>query len=84
MVMRTSPRSKCLDILSKQTETAHFRTHLRRDHECRVGLDPRGVARAAAEVFDSLFCNMVDAGEAGGILDDILIRLAGYLGRPRP
>jgi type IV pilus assembly protein PilC len=31
------------------------------------------------KVFDSLFCNMVDAGEAGGILDNILQRLAGYL-----
>lgn len=29
--------------------------------------------------FDNLFCNMVKAGEAGGVLDVILNRLAGFL-----
>jgi type IV pilus assembly protein PilC len=31
------------------------------------------------DAFDNLYVNRVDAGEAGGILDDILARLAGYL-----
>jgi type IV pilus assembly protein PilC len=30
-------------------------------------------------VFDELFVNMVEAGEAGGILDDILMRLATFI-----
>lgn len=30
-------------------------------------------------VFDSLYCNMVEAGESGGTLDVILQRLAGYI-----
>jgi type IV pilus assembly protein PilC len=30
-------------------------------------------------VFDNLFVNMVEAGEAGGVLDDILMRLATYI-----
>ena len=28
--------------------------------------------------FDTLYCNLVDAGETGGILDDLLDRLAAY------
>jgi len=31
------------------------------------------------EIFDSLYCNMIDAGETGGILDTILSRLAGFM-----
>jgi type IV pilus assembly protein PilC len=31
------------------------------------------------KVFDDLYCNMIDAGEIGGILDTILSRLAGYM-----
>ncbi|UCF79175.1 MAG: type II secretion system F family protein, partial [Candidatus Eiseniibacteriota bacterium] len=32
-----------------------------------------------SRVFDDLFVNMVESGEAGGILDDILMRLASYI-----
>lgn len=35
--------------------------------------------RRHPKIFDSLFCNMVEAGEVGGILDVILLRLAGYI-----
>src|SRR6476661_2131004 len=31
------------------------------------------------DIFDDLFRNMVAAGEAGGILDEILMRLATYI-----
>src|SRR5690606_34034525 len=31
------------------------------------------------KAFDALFCNMVRAGEAGGVLDVILNRVAGFL-----
>ena len=31
------------------------------------------------QVFDNLFCNMIEAGEMGGILDTILSRLATFM-----
>ena len=31
------------------------------------------------KLFDKLYCNMVQAGEMGGILDDVLSRLAAYM-----
>ena len=80
MVNAGLPLVQCLDILSKQSESAHFRqviTDVMRDVEAGSTLAEALGKRPA--VFDSLFTNMVDAGEAGGILDDILARLAGYL-----
>jgi type IV pilus assembly protein PilC len=37
--------------------------------------------RKYPKVFDQLYVNMVEAGEAGGILDTILERLSGYMER---
>jgi type IV pilus assembly protein PilC len=31
------------------------------------------------DVFDNLFCGMIKAGEAGGVLDGVLLRVAGFL-----
>jgi len=33
--------------------------------------------------FDNLYCNLVEAGEAAGILDQLLDRLAVYMEKPR-
>src|ERR1017187_5843617 len=35
--------------------------------------------RLYTKIFDPLYCNMVEAGETGGILDTILQRLSGYI-----
>lgn len=80
MVNAGLPLVQCLDILSKQSESQHFRqviTDVTRDVE--AGSTLAEALGKRPKVFDSLFVNMVDAGEAGGILDDILARLAGYL-----
>ena len=71
---------QCLDILSKQSETAGFRSVIADVmHDVEAGSTLSESLGRRPTVFDSLFVNMVDAGEAGGILDDILGRLATYL-----
>lgn len=80
MVNAGLPLVQCLDILSKQAEGAHFRSVISAVmHDVEAGATLAESLGKRPKVFDSLFCNMVDAGEAGGILDNILQRLAGYL-----
>jgi len=74
------PLLTCLEILSKQTESAGLKTVLgevRADVE--GGLSLADALRRQPKVFDNLFVNMVESGETGGALDTILQRLATYL-----
>jgi len=74
------PLLTCLEILSKQTESAGLKTALgevRADVE--GGLSLADALRRQPKVFDNLFVNMVESGETGGALDTILQRLATYL-----
>jgi type IV pilus assembly protein PilC len=74
------PLVQCLDILSKQTEEANFRAVIAEVmHDVEAGTTLAEALSKQPHVFDSLFVNMVDAGEAGGILDKILQRLATYI-----
>jgi type IV pilus assembly protein PilC len=74
------PLVQCLEILAQQQDNKHFQmvlTQTRQDVE-------EGSTLAAAmarhiKVFDQLFVNMIEAGEAGGILDLILQRLSTYI-----
>jgi type IV pilus assembly protein PilC len=74
------PLVQCLEILGTQQENKGFRQILlqvRQDVESGSSL---AVAlRKHPKAFDDLYCNMVAAGEAGGILDTILQRLAQYI-----
>jgi type IV pilus assembly protein PilC len=80
MISAGLPLVQCLDILAKQTSNKHLSkvvTEVTRDVEAGSTLaDALGKNRG---VFDDLFRNMVAAGEAGGILDEILSRLATYI-----
>ncbi len=74
------PLLSCLEILSKQTESQALKRVLgevRNDVE--GGLSLADALRKQPKTFDSLFVNMVEAGETGGALDVILQRLALYL-----
>jgi type IV pilus assembly protein PilC len=74
------PILQCLDILQTQQENKTFKRILKQIKESVEG----GATLAESlkkfpKEFDDLFTNMIAAGEAGGILDAILKRLAGYL-----
>ncbi|MDM7915915.1 MAG: type II secretion system F family protein, partial [Candidatus Eisenbacteria bacterium] len=80
MINSGLPLVQCLDILSKQAESANFRQIIAGVmHDVEAGSTLSESLGRRPQVFDTLYCNMVDAGEAGGIQDDILQRLAGYL-----
>ena len=74
------PLVQCLEILGTQEPNKTFK---------RVILDVKGSVEGGATfadslkrhptVFDSLFVNLIAAGEIGGILDTILNRLATYI-----
>lgn len=74
------PLVQCLEILSSQADDEKFGKILdkvRRDVE--GGSTLADALRQHPSAFTELYCNMVAAGEAGGILDVILRRLATYL-----
>jgi len=74
------PIIQCLDILYSQQKNTTFKKMLKQIKESVEG----GATLAEAlkkfpKHFDDLFVNMIAAGEAGGILDAILRRLAAYM-----
>ena len=74
------PLVQCLDILGSQTENktlAKTVNQVRSDVES--GATFADALKKHPKIFDSLYCNMVAAGEAGGILDTILGRLATFM-----
>jgi type IV pilus assembly protein PilC len=74
------PLVQCLEILGTQEEDKHFgRVILETRAEVENGASLADAMRKNPKVFDPLFTNMIAAGEAGGILDTILKRLATYI-----
>lgn len=74
------PLVQCLEILSTQSENKSMSSALkdiRQDVES--GATFTDALRKHPKVFNDLYVNMVAAGEAGGILDTILNRLAAYI-----
>ena len=73
------PLVQCLQILGKQQSNPTFKrilTTIQGDVE--TGTTLADSMRKHPKAFDSLYCNMIEAGELGGILDTILSRLAGF------
>ena len=74
------PLVQCLEILGTQEEDKNFGlVILETRSEVEGGASLADAMRKNPKVFDALFTNMIAAGEAGGILDTILKRLAVYI-----
>jgi type IV pilus assembly protein PilC len=73
------PMVQCLDILSKQMDSPEFRRIVGEIKDSvSSGSTLSEAMKKHKKVFDDLYVNMVEAGEMGGALDTILVRLAGY------
>ena len=74
------PLVLCLEILGSQDPDPNFgATILQVRADVENGQSLADAMRKHPKAFDALFTNMVAAGEAGGILDTILKRLATYI-----
>lgn len=73
------PMVQCLDILANQVENRELAKIV---NEVKEGVQGGATLSEALsrhpKVFDYLYTNMVEAGEMGGALDAILVRLAVY------
>jgi type IV pilus assembly protein PilC len=74
------PLVQCLEILGSQEEDKNFaETIIATRSDVEGGASLADAMKKHPKTFDPLFSNMIAAGEAGGILDTILKRLATYI-----
>jgi len=80
MINAGLPLVKCLNILSEQTESPVL-TEVIVDvqHEVEMGRSLSEALSKHPDVFSELYTSMVKAGEIGGVLDDVLLRIATTL-----
>jgi type IV pilus assembly protein PilC len=80
MINAGLPLVQCLDILSSQQPNPSFKKVT-----SQIKVDVEGGSTFAdalskhPKIFDSLYVNLVAAGEVGGVLDTVLNRLAVYM-----
>lgn len=82
MINAGLPLIKCLSILAQQTESTALADIIA---DCQKEVEAgRSLSEALAkhpEAFNNLYVSMVKAGELGGMLDDVLLRVANQLER---
>jgi type IV pilus assembly protein PilC len=80
MINSGLPLVQSLDILAEQTENQALRKTISEVlYDVESGHTLADAMGKHPKIFTELFVNMVAAGEAGGILDTILLRLATFL-----
>ena len=74
------PIVQCLDILSEQSESKLLRNTIQKiRQDVEGGTTLAEALKKHPKVFDDLYVNMVAAGEAGGVLNTILNRVALFI-----
>ncbi|MBI2553029.1 MAG: type II secretion system F family protein [Candidatus Rokubacteria bacterium] len=80
MVDAGLPIAQCLTILSEQSESKTLRTVTSKvAGSVEAGSTLADALRRHPKAFDELYVNLVEVGEAGGILDTVLQRLSVYI-----
>lgn len=73
------PMVQCLEILAQQSESAELRETIDKvKQSVQSGSTLADALSRHKKAFDDLYVSMVEAGEIGGALDQILLRLATY------
>lgn len=80
MINSGVPILQALQIMCEQTENDKLR-HALFDirNNIESGSSLYDAMKKYPDVFDTLYTNMVDAGETGGVLDTVLLRLSEYI-----
>lgn len=69
-----------LDIMGKQMENKTLRSLINQiKSDVETGTTLADALKKHPRIFDDLYVNLVAAGEAGGVLDAVLMRLANYI-----
>lgn len=80
MINAGLPLVQCLGILAAQEENAAFLKVISQvKGDVESGQSLAEALKKHPKVFNDLYTNLVEAGEAGGILDVILVRLSTYI-----
>src|SRR5262245_37042345 len=80
MIEAGLPLVQCLDILARQSANKEFARVIGQvKTDVESGDSFADALRKHPRVYSDFYVNMVEAGEAGGILDTILARLATYM-----
>lgn len=73
------PLVESVGILADQTQNPYFKKVLSSvESDLNSGQSFSSALRKFPKVFDRIYCNMCEAGEAGGMLDKVLDRLARF------
>ncbi|PIE90624.1 MAG: pilus assembly protein PilC [Acidobacteria bacterium] len=74
------PLIQCLELLGSQQKNKAFGSMIQKVRaDVESGSTLADAMKKQPKAFDQLYVNMVAAGETGGILDQILERLSGYI-----